>query len=1361
MIYTFYSYKGGVGRSMALANVAEWFYRKGLRVIMVDWDLEAPGLETYFYSSAADLDIVRSQLGLIDSLMAYKRVFPRLRVMASEMTQQSETAERPDWLEILRNNKDLPSVCDALYPIHAPETNDDKAPGLWLLPAGWRAGDRFPLYAQAVQSFDWTDFYASFEGDAYFEWMREQLVDEKRADIVLIDSRTGVTEMGGVCTRQMADIVVSLCVPNAQNLDGVCAMAESFGRSEVISKRGRELDVVMVPARIDSNELSYRKAFEVQFRQRMDRFTPSAFNAVAANFWDLQIQYIAKYAYSEFPLAIDDSAAPELSNAYRKLAAHLALLAQGRSGLQIRSAMAEEVNREFKDRLPSVFISAFGEEGQELARGLRQRLSEQGVALWPNLSDMKGKGDIWQQTMGILDQAKALVLIMTPEAVRSSILRKQWRYARQQGVTVYMVAQNARAMNATSNQDGSLSLIQEYESTKSGRGSEPLPQWLRQEIYYDAETEWDKLASILQRPITSTRVPFMAPDLPEDYVEQGEILTTIKDALFSSSQSDSTGSSAIFALCGAGGSGKTTAAIRLCQDEGVESYFDDGVLWVTLGSNPNVLQELIKLYAALTGERKIFIDEEEASREWSAILRDKAILLVLDDASSVEQLRFFDPGGNRCVRLITTRDSSLASAIGARVFPLPQLTDSEASKLIAFQLDVSPGDFSALDELTRQLGGWPLALKLANAELRNRAEQTKDVSEAINSLIISVKQEGLLIFDQTTGLDGKGLISRKIKTAIAQALPNPEDRERYLQLASLPSDTGFLPTDAASLWQLDEAAAEKLINRLVSVSLLEFQPDHGTIRMRSVIRSFILGQERLNDKLEEVFSTFPAPKQQATLRLLTRLVRFTAPGEVGSDTRQPVKISDLDAPSRALAESLVEAKLVNIEEGHDGDAPIVQIVSDAYLKEWKRLSDWIKDDREFLVWRQQLRSKIAEWETTGRDIGALLSGVPLDVAAGYRNQRQDELNEAESLFIDESLREVERIKTKEQQTIIQTRRRWRVVIAAAVLVLVAVVALLYWLGDREEKKQAAIASESYNRLGSVEVANKNYSAAFNAFTKAIEAKPDNPDSYLNRARIRLQEKQVESTEQALADYSAVLKLRPDMAGVYFERADIYSESAATSTLALADYNKAIKLQPDYWNAYLNRGYLYESLKNFDSALADYNKVIDSNSEEFKRLARLRRGTTYKTLGNTELAKKDFLVAVVTDDRSARKQAAEGLLSLGFKPPDGVIVYLNYGGSKDGPLIEGIRTALDQNGFKVPVKQFITRKTNGDVRYYSTSAEISATAAIVSNIVSEILLKKWGVKLDMAPWYLGDRYPDQPPGNIEVWFPPLERQGSEP
>ncbi len=60
MIYTFYSYKGGVGRTMALANVAELFYREGRRVLMIDWDLEAPGLEQFFFRGS-ELEACRAR----------------------------------------------------------------------------------------------------------------------------------------------------------------------------------------------------------------------------------------------------------------------------------------------------------------------------------------------------------------------------------------------------------------------------------------------------------------------------------------------------------------------------------------------------------------------------------------------------------------------------------------------------------------------------------------------------------------------------------------------------------------------------------------------------------------------------------------------------------------------------------------------------------------------------------------------------------------------------------------------------------------------------------------------------------------------------------------------------------------------------------------------------------------------------------------------------------------------------------------------------------------------------------------------------------------------------------------------------
>lgn len=69
-IITFYSYKGGTGRSMALANVAWILASQGKRVLTLDWDLEAPGLHRYFHPFLVDKELTSSD-GLIDFVIKF------------------------------------------------------------------------------------------------------------------------------------------------------------------------------------------------------------------------------------------------------------------------------------------------------------------------------------------------------------------------------------------------------------------------------------------------------------------------------------------------------------------------------------------------------------------------------------------------------------------------------------------------------------------------------------------------------------------------------------------------------------------------------------------------------------------------------------------------------------------------------------------------------------------------------------------------------------------------------------------------------------------------------------------------------------------------------------------------------------------------------------------------------------------------------------------------------------------------------------------------------------------------------------------------------------------------------------------
>ena len=94
-IFTFYSFKGGVGRSMALANIAELLYRQGKRVVIIDWDLEAPGLEDYFFETKTDQDRITSKAGLIDILESYKSIYPKLSLVDQEtVSNPALTIER-------------------------------------------------------------------------------------------------------------------------------------------------------------------------------------------------------------------------------------------------------------------------------------------------------------------------------------------------------------------------------------------------------------------------------------------------------------------------------------------------------------------------------------------------------------------------------------------------------------------------------------------------------------------------------------------------------------------------------------------------------------------------------------------------------------------------------------------------------------------------------------------------------------------------------------------------------------------------------------------------------------------------------------------------------------------------------------------------------------------------------------------------------------------------------------------------------------------------------------------------------------------------------------------------------------------
>ena len=235
-VVTFYSYKGGTGRSMALANtacvLAERERNDPDAVLVVDWDLEAPGLHRFFPprlrgdTSAMDLGL-DDQPGLIDVFIALAAALPEAE------PANEEEAERAAAQAI------------AALPL-ARYITATEVPGVLLMRAG---RDDDGLYSRRVNTFDWEALFRRAPG--IYRALAERLAQHSRW--VLIDSRTGVTDISGICTSLMPEKLVVVFTPNRQSLTGVRELVSRASAYRLASDDLRPLLVFPLPSRIEAS----------------------------------------------------------------------------------------------------------------------------------------------------------------------------------------------------------------------------------------------------------------------------------------------------------------------------------------------------------------------------------------------------------------------------------------------------------------------------------------------------------------------------------------------------------------------------------------------------------------------------------------------------------------------------------------------------------------------------------------------------------------------------------------------------------------------------------------------------------------------------------------------------------------------------------------------------------------------------------------------------------------------------------------------------------------------------------------------------------------------------------------------------
>lgn len=284
-VITFYSYKGGVGRSFTMANIAVLLARWGYRVLTIDWDLEAPGLHHYFAPVLRE----SPKGGVID--LAH------------------------DFLDGAAEPSD-----------HVLKAEVGGTGTLELLAAGKM--DR--SYLRRMQDIGWEKLYE--RGFARFlEQCRERWTAEH--DFVLIDSRTGISDIAGICTAHLPDRLVVVFTANDQNLDDVVDITRraDAARDRMPYDRPRHT-VLPVLSRLD-NRVEYERADKWQ-RKCAEVVAPLFENWLVKSVPEdlmlrhLTIPYVSYWSFGE-QLPVLDELVPSPDQISYALETIAAVVAQG------------------------------------------------------------------------------------------------------------------------------------------------------------------------------------------------------------------------------------------------------------------------------------------------------------------------------------------------------------------------------------------------------------------------------------------------------------------------------------------------------------------------------------------------------------------------------------------------------------------------------------------------------------------------------------------------------------------------------------------------------------------------------------------------------------------------------------------------------------------------------------------------------------------------------------------------------------------------------------------------------------------------------------------------------------------------
>ncbi|MFF6782606.1 FxSxx-COOH system tetratricopeptide repeat protein [Streptomyces sp. NPDC012510] len=691
-IITFYSYKGGTGRTMALANAAWILAANGRRVLAVDWDLEAPGLHRFF-EPFLDPNALAATSGVLDIITEYSWAAttggPRTGPWHRDYAHVEEHAV---------------SLEPERFGLSFPEGGS-----LDFLSAGRQNRE----YSATVSSFEWDNFYERLGGGLFLDALRDDM--KASYDYIFIDSRTGLSDNADICTIQMPDVLVDCFTLSGQALDGAAAVA----RSVEGGYRKRRIRVLPVPMRIDEGEKEKVDAGRALARAKFDGLPKRADGAALSPeeldaYWGkIEIPYRPYYAYEETLATVGDKSgnANSLLSAFERLTS---VLSDGEVTQlppvpeQVRLRCLEAFTRQPPQSQTAEVLVVHAAEDRMWAEWVEGVLKRSGCRV--TLHDVAGgpPDPPAPDTRVLLLLSQAFDKSRHADAVRQ-VLTAGGRNALSAGPAVARV-EEVRPTGAYTD-------VVDLHRLGEADGADGLHEVLR----------------LRAEPVTTgasdPRFPGRAPDIWDGpqrnttFTGRSVILDQLREQLRS-------GISVVLprpqALFGLGGVGKTQVALEYVH-RFMADY--DLVWWISAEHTDNVVASLAELGSRIgaPGGDDMALACQEAVRMLGRGVPTKRWLLVFDNADNPEELtRYFPTGGGGHI-LVTSRNQAWATQ-GASLAVDVFLRQESVEHLSLRAPGLSPEE---ADRVAEAVGDLPLAVEQAAAWL---AETATPVEEYLGEL---------------------------------------------------------------------------------------------------------------------------------------------------------------------------------------------------------------------------------------------------------------------------------------------------------------------------------------------------------------------------------------------------------------------------------------------------------------------------------------------------------------------------------------------------------------------------------------------------------------------------------------------------